>query len=469
MQGHARFSARALFESAAALLMLGWALGLPAQDSLGDPRAYSKEPAGISLDQFAKLSGAALLAQDTGAAAAPTVSAAPVEKNPLMTGWNITGHLQTAYTWNFNQPQNDPLVDTDGDGVPDTRLPTFDGGSKENLGRVFDSEHNDFLMQQAMVTVEKATSDDHVLGLKVTVLAGHDAKFIHTPGLNDGEDIDILDAHFKIRIPSDVKFFGGGELIVGKFQTILGAEVIPATANTMYSRSMCFGFAIPFAHVGALYSQDVLKREDGNALLGLAFGVVNSAAGRAEDNNDAKAFLGQARLSPLSNLKLYANTVIGNEPIATSSSEDGNTRIILDLIADIAMPDDVPDLLKPLTFLLNYDVGGQEDGDPAGGSAKWYGFSGIAKYQINKQWYAAVRGEAYRDSESFTLGLADSDGDGAEDFMALTATVAYLPWENLQLRAEFRHDKADAQVFIDNDDHLDNHQNTLSFDAILKF
>jgi len=40
-------------------------------------------------------------------------------------------------------------------------------------------------------------------------------------------------------------------IIGGKFVTLAGAEVINSTLDTNYSRSILFGYAIPFSHTGA--------------------------------------------------------------------------------------------------------------------------------------------------------------------------------------------------------------------------
>lgn len=424
---------RRLLAVAVALVMAPWAV---ADDSAaGDLANPMKGPTALySLDDFATLSGATSLA-DNGL---------------LGEGWSFGGFVETAYSYNWNRPSKS-------------------AGASENAGRVFDTENGDITLHSALLSIQKEATDESWVGGTIAAMVGHDAKFIHADGLNDGDDFDLVDAFFTLRVPGDVKILGGGELKVGKFQKIVGSESIYNTDNVNYSRSLAFGHAIPLVHVGALYSQDVAKNSDGEMLVGIDLGIVNSIYGRAEDDNRSKGYASRIRVAPVSWMDFHVAGLVGNE--IAGGTPDSDSGGLLDVVANIRMPDGVPEALQRLSFILNYDFGGQESRGQ-GGSAKWVAYSGIAKYQFNKQWYAAFRGEAFRDSDGTRIALLDGvSGEVAKDYIELTATVGYEPWDNFLVRAEWRYDKADESVFGDhlNSDGFDNHQNTVALDTIVKF
>ena len=71
------------------------------------------------------------------------------------------------------------------------------------------------------------------------------------------------------------------QLDVGKFVTPIGAEVIESQDNWNYTRSILFGYAIPFYHVGR--ARDARRERQGSPLAGY---LVNGWNNGSEINGD---------------------------------------------------------------------------------------------------------------------------------------------------------------------------------------
>jgi len=147
--------------------------------------------------------------------------------------WQFGGHVAVSYNYNFNDPN-----------------------SRANRLRVFDDKANQFDINQAELWLEKPTSTESPIGFGVDFVMGRDAKKIHSLGLgiSSGDDptksdvFDLLQAYVTYKAP-----IGNGlDLKAGKFVTLHGAEVIRRTGNFNVSRSLAFGFAIPFTHTGIM-------------------------------------------------------------------------------------------------------------------------------------------------------------------------------------------------------------------------
>ncbi|MBI4587108.1 MAG: outer membrane beta-barrel protein [Planctomycetes bacterium] len=459
-------------------------------DGLPEDARHPQRWDGLLFDPLLSLT-AATFGYDHGSQAAPqAAAAAPAAPEPapepvaaLFKNWTIGGFLQTAYGYNFNQPA----------GLEATGVANID--DKENNFRVFDVEHNDFTLQQLVLYADKAPSDDSWIGFSTRILIGQDAKFIHSAGLGNprtqpsigagadnifGDDIDLIDANLKIMIPSSIAFFGKGVITIGKFQTMHGTEVISATDNTFYSRSYLFGYAIPFTHTGIRYTQPLAYRGAGSEdkLVDMGIALVNGWD-NVKDNNQGKAIMWMFGFYPCDFFNTMVKTMFSNE----QNNDDHDTRGLLDIATEIKLSA-LPESLKPLrglSFLLNYDYAAEEFTDNNAATdpdfglhySKWYGFSGIVKYQVCPKFSIAFRGEVFDDPEGVRTGVVGLGAAGAgrgDTFVELSTALVYTPWENFQFRVEHRWDKADHHLFEEHGDALDStFQNTLSFDAIVKF
>ena len=101
-----------------------------------------------------------------------------------------------------------------------------------------------------------------------------------------------------------------------------------------------------------------------------------------------------------------------------------------------------------LTFILNYDYATQGNAATVTATgvsrAKWSGVAGYANYQLAEQWRVSLRGEYFDDRDGYRTGVI-------QKWKEATATLAYLPNKNLELRAEVRGDRSDQNAFLKSD------------------
>lgn len=247
--------------------------------------------------------------------------------------------------------------------------------SRQNFGRLFDDRQNELLLNQLVLTVERALDPEATgidWGFKVQGLFGSDARFIHTFSVFDNTmheivQPDLVEAYFNLHLP--ILTAGGVDVKAGQFVTLEGAEVINATGNFFYSHSMIFSFGIPFKHTGVTVTTHVNKYID------VYTGVVRGVNAGASDNNDVLSFHGGVGLNLLDGkLTILASTSIGAENDAANEGvlphgipgeggvrTNGATRQLHDITAIWKITDKLTTTLD-----LNY---GQDDGF----DAEWYG------------------------------------------------------------------------------------------------
>lgn len=178
--------------------------------------------------------------------------------------------------------------------------------------------------------------------------------------VNYGDDADIfgpgdseLDDRFDVQAAH--VYFADGALttIAGKYVTLAGAEVIKSPNNANFSRSILFGYAIPFTHTGMRFGYTL------NDQVTLYAGV-NNGWDVMDDNNTSETLEFAVSLTPSSAWALFANVYSGKEPVPSGNG----TRNLLDIVATFhATPQ--------LDMVLNADFANQKDAFGAGQDADW--------------------------------------------------------------------------------------------------
>src|SRR4051812_44037769 len=226
-----------------------------------------------------------------------------LDRNKITVG----GRAEAGYTWNFNDPDNEL-----------------------NQGRIFDFEHNEPILDQLAVFIEKkvdASSKNFDIGGKAEAIWGADAGLIHANGLTDWYDgprdpenqLDLTQLYVDVGIP-----VGNGLLLrVGKFVTIIGQEVIDPEGNSLYSHSFLFGFSQPLTQTGILGSYNL---SDEWAIMA---GVTRGWDQAFEDNNSAVDFLGAIKWAANKDTTFILNVSAG--PQRANNNDDW--RVLLDLVA----------------------------------------------------------------------------------------------------------------------------------------
>jgi hypothetical protein len=323
----------------------------------------------------------------------------------------FSGYVQTTYNFNFEDPP-----------------------SRTNKLRVFDDDANQFTINNIELAISRQPTEKVPVGFGVVMNAGRDTRKTKALGLGAGDDnpFDLQQAYVTYVAPVGK----GVTFKAGKFATLLGAEVIEAPANFNVSRSLLFGFAIPFTHVGALATYPFADQV--SATLGVVNGWDN-----VKDNNRGKAAIGQVSLAPVEGLTLLVNGIWGAE----QTNLDSPKRWVVDVVATY-----VPPSLKALTLQANYDYG-EEDravdtGTGALRDATWQGISLIANYDLTEKFSFAVRGEYFIDQDGARTafaGTATPSGLPLQrrlNVYGATATIKYKLWQGLFTRVEYRHDQS---------------------------
>lgn len=336
-------------------------------------------------------------------------------------GVKVSGYVDTSYTY------------LSGTG-------TFSGGA---TNRVFDTERNSFNLNMVDLTVSMLPAKG--FGGLVELSMGSDAKAITSAGTTNDE-FDITQGY--------VHYANGPFMaIAGKYVTLSGAEVIRGPDNLNFSRSILFGYAIPFTHTGVrgYYTlSDAVK-----FIVGVNNGwdvLKESASTVGGLVADGKTFEFGVQLTPIKPLNLAVAAYSGEEPGLTSIGR----RDLVDVVATYNITDN-------LSVTLNADVASQQDATATGADAKWSGFAAYVNWKFAEQWRVAFRAEQFDDKDGFRTGLA-------QKWSEATATLAYMPSASAELRLEGRYDKSDvATAFNLTDGTTDDNQHSVAVQAIYKF
>jgi hypothetical protein len=374
------------------------------------------------------------LAQQEATAAGAEPGKAIVQLPSGLHGVQMSGHVDTAYMYNFNEPN-----------------------SRVNGLRVFDTRAGDFMINSAELVVEKPVSSESPVGFRTDLDFGTDAEVVGsvTTGLGSTTDeLDLQQAFVEYLAP-----IGNGlDIKVGKFVTLHGAEVIESKDNWNYSRSYLFGFAIPFTHTGVRASYtwaDWLSTVVG----------INNGWDVVDDNNKAKTIELGGTVTPFEGFSLSSTYMVGAE----QGGDSHDQRHLLDIVATYQP-------IEKLTLKLNADIAREEDAlsETGGGSAEWSGIAAYAKYDVNDRASIAGRWEIFNDQDGVRTAVnaagTSPTGSAINELMLMewTLTGEYKINKHLIGRLEYRLDKADSDVFR-HDAGFKDYQNTIAVEFIAPF
>jgi hypothetical protein len=308
--------------------------------------------------------------------------------------------------------------------------------------RVFDFEPSSFNLHQAAITIAKQPTEG--FGALVNLTAGKDADVIHSFN-QTSSNFDLTQAFVQYAT-------GPLTLIGGKFVTLAGAEVINSTQDTNYSRSILFGYAIPFTHTGAratFAASDVVS-----VIVG-----INNGWDQLKDENKQKTVELGVSVTPNKVFSMSAQGYSGKEQVSGPFDPIGGTRNLIDLVGTVNATDQ-------LTFILNYDYGTQDNATSlVNGStikAKWTGLAAYVNLQLAEQWRLSLRGEYFDDKDGYRTGVI-------QKWKEATLTLAFLPTKNAEIRAEVRGDKSNHNSFLQSDGTGKDTQSSVGLEAIYKF
>jgi hypothetical protein len=348
------------------------------------------------------VAGAMALSVESARAQDPAASPSPAPDPPKV---DVTGFIDAYYGYNFNQV--DPLF------------------------RTFDIQHNTFSLSLAEVAFSKPVTSDSRVGFRVDLDFGKTADLVAAfePESGGAEIYKHLQQGYVSLLTDKVTWD------VGRFVTPIGAEVIESQDNWNYTRSILFGYAIPFNHTGV---RATLAASDKVSLSGFLLNGWNAGS----EINGSKTFAVNATLKPSPKFTWYLNYMGGKEV------EEGDTRHLIDTTASLALSD-------KLTVMGNFDYGKE-------GDVKWWGAAGYAKYQATPEWALVGRYEYVDDTEGGFMLLGTTG-------QSLTVTSDHTVAGALKARLEYRTDFADAELFPKDDGTFKKSQTSLTVGLVVAF
>ena len=322
-------------------------------------------------------------------------------------GIAVTGYLDTSYSH------------LSGDGV-------FISGA---ANRVFDTQKDGFSLQQAALNVGYQPKEG--FGAFVNLTLGNDADVIAPyDRYPSTSKFDVTQAY--------AQYAGSGfTVIAGKYVTLSGAELIASPSNPNFSRSILFGYAIPFTHTG------VRATFTPSDTVTLILGITNGWDD-LKDTNSAKTVEVGATFAPVKAFSIAASGYFGKERVGglVGAGTEGE-RSLIDVVATWNITD-------ALTLIVNGDWGQQDNLgefltslDLYSGpnySAKWDGVAGYLNYTVSDNWKLSLRAEYFDDKDGYRTGVI-------QKWKEVTGTVAYLPSKHAELRLELRGDSSDVASF----------------------
>jgi hypothetical protein len=389
-------------------------------------------------------------------------------------GVHIHGLVDVPYEYNINHPNTS--------GASKGGLNSIASGGSVNQLRVFDTEGSGFNLQQFNLHLDR-TSDGGVgfvselnFGEVANVLRASTRNSNLNPGPTSNDVVDLTQAYMTYTVPVGT----GLNLQLGRFVTLLGAEVIPTystygSADYNVSRDFIFGFAIPFTHTGLRGTYAF------NDKVSMTLGV-NNGWDDVTDSNDGKTVEGELSLSsgdlmgPNQSLALLLNGIFGPEQV-----NRGNTqRWAIDPVLTYKTPIKGLQLIgeyvygsegQPVAVVPGYSSQGNRfcaaptattpgfcgvpapgfAGGPTGtvnipNSVSWSAAAGYIVYDLNENIELATRGEWFRDSDGARTGLRQTLGEITETLNYKVPNVS-----GLLTRLEYRHDESSAKPFFNSD------------------
>jgi hypothetical protein len=312
----------------------------------------------------------------------------------------VNAFVSTGYLYNFNRP-----------------------ATSANSYRVFDFSHNSFNLDVAELVLQMAPSKPNDAGFRVDFVAGNSI-----PQIAKSQDQTVTQFDLQQAFVSYIAPVGRGlRFDAGKYVTHLGYEVIEGYDgyDDNYSRSILFGYAIPFTHTGVKASYAFSSK------VAAMLEVVNGWD-LLRDNNSSKSLGAQLTLTPVAPLSVLLSWIGGPE-----LADDNHTnRNVFDVVV-IFKP------TKTLTLGANGDYGIEDATSlvTPGSDAVWKGIAGYATLAVTSKLSVALRGETFHDDDGVRLGtgIRTTLSEG-------TFTPTYKFTDHVLLRGEVRFDKASLPI-----------------------
>jgi hypothetical protein len=383
----------------------------------------------------------------------------------------VYGWLQNSYTYNAN-----------GRGI-----------TGQNFGVTPNNLANQWQGNQYYVIVEKPLEQNDKInfGFRVDSLFGNDWLFNHSHGIfdtafkiNHFAGYDPAQFYAEMHLPWLTK--GGIDIKGGRFYTILGYEVVPATGRPLLSVPYMFNYGQPFTHIGVLSTWHLTDRINiyNGAVNGSDHGIIenlkyNYLGGITWTSKDSKANIAISTIAGPQQYPRFlpSNTYIQPTGVPVTPPQfsgrvnpfyAGNDRSTTTLVGSYKWTDKFTQVIESdLSFEANVPFSSPITArNPLGRhNAEWQSFGNWFLWQFWKQddrdiMTAVWRSEVFRDNNGIRTGFSDN-------FYEMTVGFIIKPKPYLWVRPEFRYDW--AQFTHPYTDGTRNSQFTIGVDAILLF
>jgi hypothetical protein len=363
-----------------------------------------------------------------GVGTGPATARATDESAPKTPPWfeelALDGFVSTSWSYNRNAPD-----------------------SRTNRFRVFDFDDNSFKLDVFEMVAQVPVAKPRDAGFRVDLAVGSSVpRVTASAGLfrdasGAAQDLDLQQAFASWIAPVGA----GLRLEVGKFITFHGYEVIEGYDgwNDNATRSILFGYAIPFTHVGTRATYAFSPRVSGMAM------VVNGCD-VAVDNNRSKTVGAQLTLMPTPALTVWLNGMAGPE----RPNSETDSRDLFDVVA-------IWKASPRLTLGVNTDLGREPHAALDGGDATWAGVAGYARLGVRDDLALILRGEAFDDGDGARTGVA-------QRLTEFTFTPEVRLTRRALLRVDLRLDRSSQDVFEKRDGATDT-QGTGTLNLLFSF
>ncbi len=352
-------------------------------------------------------------------------------------GIGISGYIDVGYTWATTHP-----------------------GSPASISlRVFDKDYNSVQFNDFHIALDKPEKDwgvgFHISGDfgRTGALLGDNTAWGPVFTTTNGVAVanSRLEPSAQLResyITTTIPVGEGIGVKGGLFVTPLGTEIIPipGTYNDNISRSFLFNLAIPFRHLGTLFSYPVWKKDKDTTIVNATAGIV-TGWDDPRDNNKSPSFLGGVAVTPNDTIQFASNIIAGDEPtfVGPNTHPKRSTPRLAWSNVWTVKP------LDPLGLSFEYTLGHQSHASLITGnsSATWQGVAGIASWTWTDRVITAFRAEWFNDRNGARIGGANGGtGPANVNVGEVTFTGSYKFTKMLMGRAEVRQDFSDQPVFL---------------------
>ncbi|MDD5226512.1 MAG: outer membrane beta-barrel protein, partial [Candidatus Omnitrophica bacterium] len=252
-----------------------------------------------------------------------------------------------------------------------------------NVGRsLTDKAADTFSMNAAKLWFEKAANPEGGAGFRIDMMMGSDARYYFNNFQKDNAGAASTSSatafafeQAYVQFIAPLTFWAGSNILphtvdvkAGRMVTLAGNEVIEGPNNWNISRSVSFGYAIPFTHTGVRASYKLF-----NDYLTVYQGI-NNGWDNDIDNNSYKTFENAFSFSPLKDVTWTTATYFGPE----NNGASGGKRFLATNVLGW-------NATKKLSFAGEFDIGNQPRVDLAGNdtfhTAQWFDYAAYARYQ----------------------------------------------------------------------------------------